>query len=120
MEKILVLTDTARASSGSVDELSSNVPSLVRAWKEALKSCSAERRETWEIPSMSISKINSKNFQVLGMLYKVIRDFQRDNEYPRRVNIVCDSDETARMYRVVYNFYVPRTKAERMEDDGWD
>lgn len=120
MKKILVMTDASRTSAGNVDDLSSEVPRLVREWKEALKNCADERRETWEILSMNISKVNSKNFQVLGMLYKVIRDFQRDNEYPRRVRIVCGSDETARMYRAVYNFYVPRTKDERMEDNSWD
>lgn len=69
---------------------------------------------------MSISAVNSKNFQVIGMLYKVIRAYQRDNEYPRQVKIICSNDEIARMYRVVYNFYVPRTKDDRMADDGWD
>ncbi len=120
MEKIVVLTDTARSSVGSVEELSCDVPRFVREMNDALRTCADERREIWEIPSVNISDVNSKNFQVLGMLYKVIRAFQRDNEFPRQVKIICSSDEIAKMYRVVYNFYVPRTKAERMADDGWD
>lgn len=120
MEKIIVLTDVACESIGNVDELSSEVPRLTQEWNSALKTCTDEKREIWAIPSMSISAVNSKNFQVIGMLYKVIRAYQRDNEYPRQVKIICSNDEIARMYRVVYNFYVPRTKDDRMADDGWD
>lgn len=120
MEKIIVLTDVACESIGNVDELSSEVPRLTQEWNSALKTCADEKREIWAIPSMSISAVNSKNFQVIGMLYKVIRAYQRDNEYPRQVKIICSNDEIARMYRVVYNFYVPRTKDDRMADDGWN
>ena len=54
------------------------------------------------------------------MLYKVIQDFQREHEQPGVVRILCDSEDTARMYRQIYNFYIAPTKAERLNNGEWD
>ena len=55
-----------------------------------------------------------------GMLYKVVCAFLREHEYPRRVVIGCLSEADATMYRQIYNFYIPNTKAERMNNGDWD
>ena len=47
-------------------------------------------------------------------------DFFRDNAYPKKVQIVCDTADVAELYKVVYNFYYPGSKAERLDDDKWD
>lgn len=120
MEKILVCVVDGAVSEEKVDELCADVPALAEKLRAALNACDEEKREIMELLSPEISAVNSKNFQVIGMLYKVIHAFQNEHEYPRQVKILCGDDETARMCRVVYNFYIPRTKEERMADSGWD
>ena len=120
MEKILVCVDAAAVPDGAVDALCADVPALVGRWNRMLEHCEEAKEEITELPAMAISAVNSKNFQVIEMLYKVVRAFQREHEYPKQVKIVCPDDESARIYRVVYNFYIPRTKEDRKADKGWD
>ena len=120
MEKILVCTDVNVSTNGNIDELSLMVPELVEKWKSELLTCCNEKRDIFEYPAMKISKTNSKNFQVIGMLYNVVRAFQKEHSCPEQVKILCPDDETAKIYRVVYNFYIPRTKDDRMADSSWD
>ena len=46
--------------------------------------------------------------------------FMDTHPYPEQIRIVCDSEETARLYKVIYNFWFAEEKAERMDDDSWD
>ena len=102
-----------------MDELCSRVPELRAQWEAALEAASAEELEALELPCLALSDRPSKNFQVIGMLYKVVCAFLREHEYPRRVVIGCLSEADATMYRQIYNFYIPNTKAERMNNGDW-
>ena len=105
---------------GSIDELTGRVPELAEQWRSLLSKCEASGQALLELPSFALSAKNSSNFQVIGMLYKVIQDFQREHELPGVVRILCDSEDTARMYTQIYNFYIAPTKAERLNNGEWD
>ena len=114
----VVVAETACA--GKVDELISRVPELVEGWTNQLTACESAGQTLLELPSFELSAKNSNNFQVIGMLYKVIYEFQREHELPEIVRILCDSKATAKMYRQIYNFYIAPTKADRLNDGDWD
>ena len=63
---------------------------------------------------------NSENFQNIYILERCIMDYLREKEYPKKVQIVCDKHEVAELYKVVYNFYYPGSKSERLDDECWD
>lgn len=105
---------------GAVDELSGRVPELKAQWAALLEQAAAERSELLELPPYELSTKPSKNFQVIGMLFKTIQAHQRQNEYPKSVALCCLTEDDATMYRQVYNFYIPNTKAERMNSGLWD
>ena len=120
MDRIELKVDPAVEAAEAVDELCSRVPELRAQWEAALEAASAEELEALELPCLVLSARPSKNFQVIGMLYKVIYDFQREHELPEIVRILCDSKATAKMYRQIYNFYIAPTKADRLNDGDWD
>ena len=108
MDRIELKVDPTVEAAEAVDELCSRVPELRAQWEAALEAASAGKLEP------------SKNFQVIGMLYKVVCAFLKEHEYPRRVVLGCLSEDDATMYRQIYNFYIPNTKAERMNNGDWD
>lgn len=120
MDRIELKVDPAVEAAEAVDELCSCVPELRAQWEAALEAASAEKLEALELPCLALSARPSKNFQVIGMLYKVVCAFLKEHEYPRRVVLGCLSEADATMYRQIYNFYIPNTKAERMNNGDWD
>lgn len=120
MERIELKVEPSGEAAGAVDEMCSRVPELRARWEAALEAACAERREALELPCCVLSGKPSKNFQVIGMLYKVVCAFLKEHEYPRRVVLGCLSEADATMYRQIYNFYIPNTKAERMNNGAWD
>lgn len=104
------------APEGRVDELTGRVPELAEHWRSLLDSCG----DSLELPCLSPGEKNSSSFQVIGMLYRTVRTYQREHGRPETVRILCDCEDTARLYRQIYNFYVPTTRAERMPDPDWD
>lgn len=114
MPKIEVTVDGAPAAE-KIDDLAADVPAFAGRLREQL----AAAGDTLNLGCWELSERNSKSFQVIGMLYRVVREYQNEHGSPDVV-IHCDIEKTARMYRQVYNFYIPKTKAERMEDPDWD
>ena len=113
MDRIELKVDPAVEAAEAVDELCSRVPELRAQWEAALEAASAEELEALELPCLVLSARPSKNFQVICA-------FLKEHEYPRRVVIGCLSEADATMYRQIYNFYIPNTKAERMNNGDWD
>ena len=97
-----------------------HVPELKQRWMESLDAARNAMQDTLELLPWSLSKKPSKNFQVVGMLYKTVCPFLRESEYPMKVILNCLSEDDATMYRQIYNFYIPNTKAERMNNGAWD
>lgn len=89
-------------------------------YREKLSEATASQTETIYFENIPFSDKNSENFQNIYILEKCIMDYLRDQEYPKKVQIVCDEAKTAELYKVVYNFYYPGSKAERLDDENWD
>ena len=97
-----------------------NVLVLAENYKKLLQQALEVQQEVLQVPAMTLFEKPSKNFQYINMIYKTIVDHQQAETYPQIVEILCQDEATATMYKQVYNFYYPASKADRMEDAGWD
>lgn len=70
--------------------------------------------------SIPMAEEASDNFAAIGWIEQAIKEFQAEHDLPEIVRIVCDSDETAMQYKVVYNMFYADSKAMRLQDDRWD
>ena len=62
----------------------------------------------------------SEAFRVMGLAEEAVLTFFHTHEKPATVRFVCTDEETARLYKVVYNFRYADSKETRMFDDSWD
>lgn len=93
---------------------------LADFYKEEMAKAAEENAEILCFENIPFVEKNSDNFQNIYILEKAIMDFLRTSEYPKKVRIVCEDRDKAELYKVVYNFYYPSIKAERLDDDRWD
>lgn len=120
MDRISLIVEPSALPAGEVDEMCSRVPELRQQWEQELKAAASEQKEELVMPAYRLSGRPSKNFQVIGMLLKTVQAHLRENAFPQRVILACLSEDEATMCRQVYNFYIPNTKAERMNSGLWD
>ncbi len=97
-----------------------NALELADFYSQKLEEAAAAQEELLCFESIPFAGKPSENFQNIHILEKCIMDFLRKHEFPKKVKIVCDEEKTAEFYKVVYNFYYPATKADRLDDDKWD
>lgn len=93
---------------------------LATFYKETLEKAAKDQLNLLSFSSIPFTEKNSDNFQNIYFLEETIVSFLRSHAYPKKVQIVCDKASQAELYKVVYNFYYPSTKAERLEHEGWD
>lgn len=79
-----------------------------------------KKTDCLDLKSVAPLEKQSDNFAVMGTIERTILDFLKDHEYPKAVRIVCNDEDTARTYKVVYNFWFAESKAERLNGEGWD
>ena len=85
-----------------------------------LQKISTEQVSVASFQSVVPSEKQSDNFSIIGDIMRAMFTFMDTHLYPEQIRIVCDSEETARLYKVIYNFWFAEEKAERMDDDSWD
>jgi len=85
-----------------------------------LQKKSTEQVSVVSFQSVVPSEKQSDNFSIIGDIMRAMLTFMDTHTYPEKIRIVCDSEETARLYKVIYNFWFAEEKAERMDDDSWD
>lgn len=85
-----------------------------------LQKKSTEQVSVASFQSVVPSEKQSDNFSIIGDIMRAMFTFMDMHPYPEQIRIVCDSEETARLYKVIYNFWFAEEKAERMDDDSWD
>lgn len=95
-------------------------PQLADFYKEKLTEAAEAKSDVIYFDAIPFEEKVSANFQNIHILEKCIMDFLRTSEYPKQVQILCDTADVAELYKVVYNFYYPASKAERLDDDKWD
>ena len=59
-------------------------------------------------------------FRVMGLAEEAVLTFFHTHDKPATVRFVCTDEETARLYKVVYNFRFADSKESRMLDESWD
>lgn len=107
-------------TAGRVDEIALRVPEEKGKWECELKTALTGGERLLCMPAFELSEQPSKNFQVIGMLFKTAQAFFKENTLPEILRINCPTAESAAVYKQIYNFYIPRTKDERIPDDRWD
>ena len=76
----------------------------------------AEERgiESVDFPSISTGVYGYPMAQAASVALKAILDFLRDHELPRRVRMVCHTEQAAKIYRQTYNMWYAGEKSERL------
>lgn len=93
---------------------------LADFYREKMAEATEAQADVINFENITFVEKNSENFQNIYILEKCIMDYLRNKEFPKKVQIVCDNAKTAELYKVVYNFYYPGSKAERLDDENWD
>lgn len=58
---------------------------------------------------------NSDSFQAMGNMERAIVNFFKNHEFPKKVEIITETEEASAMYKVVYNFWFAQEKSTRLE-----
>ena len=76
----------------------------------------AEERgiESVDFPSISTGVYGYPMAQAASVALKAILDFLRDHELPRRVRMVCHTEQAAKIYRQTYNMWYAGDKTQRL------
>lgn len=120
MIRLEVIEKTAENAGSAIANPVPAGPQLAEFYAETLTKAAADHTDLLCFDSIPFVEKVSINFQNIHILEKCIMDFLRTSEYPKQVQILCDTAKTAELYKVVYNFYYPGSKAERLDDDKWD
>ena len=67
----------------------------------------AEKAEVLCLRSIVPLDDPSDNFSLIGDVFRSIVYFASMHEYPEKICIVCDSEETEELYEEVYDFWFP-------------
>ena len=97
-----------------------NALELADFYKDKLIEASGANTDVLSFENIIFVEKPSENFQNIYILEKCIMDYLREHEFPKKVQIICENHKIAELYKVVYNFYYPGSKAERLDDDNWD
>ena len=103
-----------------IKNTTNNILELADYYRNALAEASANRTELLHFEGIEFAEKRSANFQNIGILEKCIMDFLYENEFPKKVCIVCDSDDKTELYKVVYNYYYPMMEDEKLDDERWN
>lgn len=98
----------------------SNMKSLISAYRSCLETASRNKTEILFIPAIPSSS-QSAMFQAIHLIYQIILDFSAATDTNlKKVCIFCDTDQVYNLYMVVWNLYYAKSKTERMNDGRWD
>lgn len=98
-------------------EAGADIPSY---YQKSLLAAEDSRQELLCFQSVAPAGRQSDDFALIGDIERTILTHMKEHTCPRTVRIICDNDDTARLYKVVYNFWFAADKPSRMDDDEWD
>ncbi|MBE6046504.1 MAG: hypothetical protein E7221_07360 [Clostridiales bacterium] len=112
----------AAAAAGPAIEAndSSAINKYVEFCETALQKAYAEAADVFSLQSIAPLEKQSDNFSVIGDILRALLTFMDTHNHPETVRIICDNEETARLYKIIYNFWFAENKAERLDDNSWD
>lgn len=82
---------------------------------DKLEEAAAAKVEAIDFQGLPEGGKNSEMFQNVSFIEDAIVEHLKVNAYPKKVRIICDSENMDNMYRVVFNFYYADTKAARLD-----
>ena len=74
---------------------------------KVLEEKNAEKAEVLCLRSIIPLDDPSDNFSLIGDVFRSIVYFASMHEYPEKICIMCDSEETEELYEEVYDFWFP-------------
>ena len=93
---------------------------LAAAYRSCLELAAAHGITTVDFPSISTGVFGYPVMQAATVAERAILAFLADHPEIRRVRMVCHREETARIYRQMYNFWFAATKADRLDVEHQD
>ncbi len=87
---------------------------LASCYRSCLTLAEEHGIETVDFSSISTGVYGYPLNQAAPVALKAILDFLRSHELPRRVRMVCHTEDTARVYRQTYNMWYAGKKSERL------
>jgi len=67
-----------------------------------------------DFPCISTGVFGYPAVQAASVSLRAIMDFLRDHDTPRRVRMVCRTEDVAKIWRQTYNFWFAETKDDRL------
>jgi len=67
-----------------------------------------------DFPCISTGVFGYPAVQAATVSLRAIMDFLQDHDMPRRVRVVCHTEDAAKIWRQTYNFWFAETKADRL------
>ena len=120
MPRFEVTLRSEHAADPFVPNTVSDPRALADLYQKTLIQAEQSRAELVCFESIPFAEKKSTNFQNILILERTIMEFLRAHDYPRTVRILCENEDASELYKVVYNFYFPATKADRLADGKWD
>ena len=88
---------------------------LAAAYRSCLELAAAHGITTVDFPSISTGVFGYPVMQAATVAERAILAFLEDHPEIRQVRMVCHTEEAARVYRQMYNFWFAATKADRLD-----
>lgn len=85
-----------------------------------LEKAAAGKIESVEIGAPEPKEKNSDMFSDATRIENIVVGFLKKNEFPKTVNIYCESDLEVELYMMAYNYWYATEKSERINDGRWD
>lgn len=120
MKRFEIITKTGENYGDIIKNIDGNTAALGAYYNDQLIAAEQNHTEILYFENIPFAELPSSNFQNITMIERTIMNFLREHDLPKKVCILCDNSDTARLYKVVYNLYYSETKADRFEDDTWD
>ncbi len=76
--------------------------------------------DTIDFKALPAQDTQSALFGLMNLKEGAIIEYFREHDKPSSARIICTDEDTAKLYKVVYNYFYADSKPNRMEDDSWD
>ena len=87
---------------------------LTESTKKLLQNAAAQKCSVFSLRSVLPGEKPSDTFRKASEMLRAIVDHGKENPFPETVEILCDSETTADLYRKAYNWWFAGTKDERL------
>lgn len=87
---------------------------LASCYRSCLQLAAQNGIQSVDFPCISTGVFGYPAVQAATVSLRAIMDFLHDHDTPRRVRVVCHTEDAAKVWRQTYNFWFAETKADRL------